>query len=160
MPIHMEIADIPSAVDSGGGMWQINWRESPLQPNTPTLRAPFTGLNEEAGQSPALSRNGRPRLHPQPRRVRTTARRSVSAFEERRWHSRYDCNALCSFGAGRFFVVRRAHSERERASILLQSDQKGSVQYQTRTSRRNVSKAASRPRSDHDGRFASEWHGM
>ena len=75
--IQMEIADVPPVVDSGRRMGRICRKEPISQPNNPTLRAPFTGLNEEAGQSPALSRNGRPRLHPQPRRVRTTARRDV-----------------------------------------------------------------------------------
>ena len=104
LTIQMEIAGIPTVVDSGGGIGHISRQEPTSQPNTPTLRAPFTGLNEEAGQSPALSRNGRPRLHPQPRRVRTTARSDVSAFEERRRHSWYYCDALCSFGAGRFLL--------------------------------------------------------
>ena len=43
----METAEIPLLVDSGGGMGHIGREESPSQPNTPTLRAPFTGLNEK-----------------------------------------------------------------------------------------------------------------
>ena len=47
LTIQMEIADIPTVVDSGGGMGHISPQEPPSQPNTPTLRAPFTGLNEK-----------------------------------------------------------------------------------------------------------------
>ena len=47
LTIQMEIAGIPTVVDSGGGIGHISPQEPPSQPNTPTLRAPFTGLNEK-----------------------------------------------------------------------------------------------------------------
>ena len=152
----MEIADIPPVVDSGGGMGHINRQEPPSQSNTPTLRAPFTGLNEKlvkVQRCPATVGPGCTRS-----RGESGLRLAGMFRPSRKGAGIAGTIAMRSapWGQSIFVECARAHSERERVSIRFQSVPQGNAQCQTRTSRRYASNAANHPGSDPDARFAVE----
>ena len=135
LPIQMEIADIPPLVDSGDGMGHISRQEPPSQPNTPTLRAPVTGLNEKlvkVQRCPATVGPGCTRSRGEP------GLRLAEMFRpSRKGAGIAGTIAMRSapLGQGVFVGCARAYSERERVSIRFQSVPQGNAQYQTRKSR-------------------------